>query len=368
MTPRFKPWMLVSAAWVAPALLALVSRMAQNRLWGDPPPSVAQLLFESLDWLVYGFFAPAIFAISARWPLTGAGRRRGAWGVHLLGSLLFCAAWAAVGTALKLLLRTDAFEFGIGVSFLSWFYTTIPFGVGVYFGMVGIEHAIRHVTLAREWEARAARVEAQLTTARLAALEARLNPHFLFNALNTIAVLVRGGDTRSANRVVEQLSEVLRLTLGRPGQSEVSLGSEMHLVERYLAVEQVRFLDRLAASLDVPDTVRSAAVPVYAVQHLVENAIKHGVASRITAGVVRVVARREGDTVTITVFDDGAGILPAADSTPGRGLDNTRARLRVLYGDAAALEVTPAPGGGTLARLRVPYRELPYAPPEFGDA
>ena len=360
--------MLVSAAWIAPALLAAVSRLGQHRLWGEPAPSAAQLLFESLDWLVYGAFTPASFALSARWPLVGPARRRWAWLVHLLGSLAFCVAWAAVGTLLKALLGTDDFAQGVWVSFAGWFYITIPFGVGVYFGMVAIAHAIHHVTEVREWQRRAAEVEAQLTTARLAALEARLNPHFLFNALNTIAVLVRGGEGAAANRVVEELSDVLRLTLERPGQSEVPLGEELHLVERYLAVETARFPDRLRVRLDVPAELAAAAVPVFALQHLVENAVRHGIASDIAAGSLEVEARREGDLLVLTVHDDGTGIAPAAAELPGRGLANTRARLRALHGEAATLDVVRAPGGGTTAQLRVPYRELPVETGPVSDA
>jgi two-component system LytT family sensor kinase len=366
MTPRLKPWMLVSAAWIAPALLSIASNLGQARLWGGET-SGAQLVFESLDWLIYGFFAPVIFAISERWPLTGRERRRWAWLIHFASSLLFCAAWAGAGTLLKMLLNTDTFERGVGFSFLSWFYTTIPFGVGAYFGMVGIEHAIRHHTAAKAWETQAALAAAQLTTARLAALESRLNPHFLFNALNTIAVLVRGGDTESANRVVEQLSDVLRLTLAHPGKSEVPLGEELFLVRRYLAVEQARFADRLQLTVEIPEQLLTAAVPSFALQHLVENAIKHGVASTIDAGKVRITASREGDHLILAVHDDGLGITPEQAATAGHGLDNTRARLQALHGDEASLTVAPAPDGGTRAILRVPYRTLPFDAEPYRD-
>lgn len=366
MTLRLKPWMLVSAAWVAPALLSIASNLGQARLWGGTT-SMAQLVFDSLDWLVYGFFAPAIFAISERWPLTGRHRRRWARLIHFLGSLLFCAAWAGVGTLLKMLLNTDTFERGVGFSFLSWFYITIPFGVGAYFGMVGIEHAIRHYTAAREWEAQAALTASQLTAARLAALESRLNPHFLFNALNTIAVLVRGGDTDHANRVVEQLSDVLRLTLAQPSKSEVPLGEELFLVRRYLAVEQARFPDRLRVSISAPPETLGAAVPSFALQHLVENAIRHGVASNIAAGKVELTATLDAGSLVLTVRDDGIGITGDAAEITGHGLDNTRARLQALHGTAASLVVTAAPAGGTIARLSVPWRTLPFDAEQYRD-
>lgn len=349
--------MLVSAAWLIPAVLAFATSFGQHRLWNADRPDLRQLLFNSLDWLLYGLFVPGIFAVSARWPLTGSQRRRGAWALHLATSLLFSGAWATFGTALKRLLGTDQFDGSVFASWLSWVYITIPFGVGVYFGMVAIEHAFRHVNEARAWEARAARSEAQLATTRLAALEARLNPHFLFNALNSIAVLVRDHANDRATRAIEKLSELLRATLEREGV-EIRLGREIALLRRYLAVEELRFEDRLRPVVDVPDELLAAAVPAFALQHLVENAIRHGVASTIAAGLVSVTARREGDTLVLTVRDDGTGIADGADRREGHGLAHTRERLRALHGDRAALTVARHPDGGTIATLVLPWRTI----------
>ena len=359
--------MFVSAAWIGPALLAIVSRMAQARLWGDPAPAVPQLLFESLDWLAYGAFAPAIFAISRRWPLSRTRAPWSHWAIHAFAAIAFCAAWAATGTLLKYLLGTDRFEQGLAVSFASWFFITLPFGTGAYLGMVGIEHAIRHYTAARDWEARAERVSAQLVSARLAALQARLNPHFLFNSLNTVAVLVREGDPRAAG-IVEQLSDVLRRTLAHTDAAEVALGEELFLVREYLAVEQARFSDRLRPEFDVPDALLPAAVPAFALQHLVENAVRHGVARRTDAGRITVSARREGGTVALNVTDDGFGIEAGLADVADHGLANTRARLHALYGDRASVTVRPGAAGGTVAELRLPWRETTYDREELDDA
>ena len=350
--------MLVSAAWMGPAVLALVSRLAQSQLWGEPAPSGARLAFESLDWLIYGLFVPLIFAISRRWPVVRPHLASRVL-LHIVAALAFCAAWAGLGTLLKALLGVDAFERGVGFSFVAWFYITLPFGTGVYLGMVGIEHAIRHFTAAREWEA-------QAVSARLAALQARLNPHFLFNSLNTVAVLVREGDVRAAT-VVEQLSDVLRRTLADPEAVAVALGDELMLVRQYLAVEQARFSDRLRPEIDVPDALLAAAVPRFALQHLVENAIRHGIAHRTAAGHIVVSARREGDVLELTVRDDGFGIDPSAPVPAGHGLENTRAQLAALHGDRASLAVAPAEGGGTVATLRVPYGEAAFDRDDLDD-
>jgi two-component system LytT family sensor kinase len=359
--PRLRPWMLVSAAWIGPAILGGVDVVMQGRLYGGGPVPVRAVLFASLDWLIYAFLTPVVFAVSRRWPFARPHLVSRA-GVHLAISLLFCAAWAGAGTILRVALMPSSLEEGVARHFVSWLFITLPFGVAVYLAVVGIEHAIRYFAEAREREIQVARLSEQLSGARFAALRAQLNPHFLFNTLNTIAVLVRDGDRTGAVRIVEQLSDVLRRTLSRHRTNEVTLDEELDLVRQYLAIEQARFSDRLRPVFEIEDAVRSAAVPGFAVQHLVENAIRHGIARRSDVGLVSVVARREGDTLLIVVADDGPAIDPAAAMPPGHGIENTRERLRALYGDGASLVVAPAASGGTIATLRVPYRLLSREP------
>jgi two-component system LytT family sensor kinase len=146
--------------------------------------------------------------------------------------------------------------------------------------------------------------------------------------------------------------------LSRHRAEEVPLVEEMELVRGYLAIEQARFSDRLRIHLDVPSSLHSAAVPSFALQHLVENAIRHGIARHPDAGRVSVTARRDGDRVLMTVTDDGAGIDAAAAGLPGHGLATTRERLHALYGNRASLTIGRSEQGGTSAVLEVPYRSL----------
>jgi sensor histidine kinase YesM len=368
--------MLVSAVWIAPAVLATISHIAERRLNGEPPASARDLLWAGGDWLVYAVLTPPIFAVTRRWPIARPHIARRAL-LHLLFALAFCVAWATLGKVLEILLaltfkpdevrtlmRAGGGQFlqKFGWNLVGWIFVTLPFGVVVYFSIAGIAHAIRYFFEATDREVQLARVSEQLASTRRAALEAQLNPHFLFNSLNTIAVLVRDGDSRTATRVIEQLSDVLRSTLGRIQANEVTLDDELALVRQYLAVEQARFPDRLRPTLDIDPATLSAAVPRFAVQHLVENALRHGIAKRTDAGRVVVTARRDGDMLELSVEDDGAGVTAAAVGTKGHGLDNTRERLRTLYGERASLVVTPAPAQGTVARLRIPYRELALEP------
>jgi sensor histidine kinase YesM len=362
--------MLVSAAWILPAAFAAINQLVQSRLndWG--PVTVRDLLWAGGDWFLYAFLTPGVFAVSKRWPVTRPHLKQRVF-LHLAISLLFCVAWATCGKLLQLVLglvfapnlvheamAADHFWRKLGVDWLSWVFTTLPFGVAVYFCMVGMEHAIRYFVEAREREVQVARLSEQLSGARFTALQAQVNPHFLFNTLNTIAVLVRDNNREGAVRIVEHLSEMLRRTLSRHRANEVTLGEELELVRQYLAIEQARFSDRLQPELSIDESLLSAAVPGFALQQLVENAIRHGIARGTDAGHVSVVARRDRDTLELLVIDDGPGIDAEDASRPGHGIENTQERLRALYGEAASLVVAKGPTGGTIATLRVPYREI----------
>jgi len=360
--------MIVSAAWIVPAVFAVINRLAQARLQGWEPATSRELLFEFGDWLMYAALTPGVFAVSRHWPLTRPHLVRRIV-LHLLFALLFCVAWATCGQLLRILLMAifaprllqnpqGQFWSQLGLEWLSWIFITLPFGVAVYLCMVGIEHATRYFIEAREREVQVARLSEQLSSARFAALQAQLNPHFLFNTLNTIAVLVRDNERASAVRIVEHLSELLRSTLSRQRANEVSLGEELELVRQYVAIEQARFSDRLRPEFRIPEALLSTAVPSFALQHLVENAIRHGIARHTDAGLLIVAAERKGEFLQLTVSDDGPGIDPQLAPPVGHGIENTRERLRALYGAGASLEVAPRSEGGTIATLRVPYREL----------
>ncbi|MGE0132887.1 MAG: sensor histidine kinase [Blastocatellales bacterium] len=364
--------MLVSAVWIVPAIFAAINRIAQTRLNGWDPVTTRDLLWEGGDWLLYGLLTPAVFALSKRLPLTRPRLVRHAF-LHFVLSLLFCVAWATSGKLLQLGLGLwfdsqavrSALQTGtaqlfrvIGVDWLSWVFTTLPFGVAVYLCVVGIEHAIRYFIEARERDVQLARLSEQLSSARFAALQAQVNPHFLFNTLNTIAVLVRDNERQAAVRIVEQLSDILRTTLSNHGANEVPLGEELELVRQYVAIEEARFSDRLRPEFNIADAFLPALIPSFALQQLVENAIRHGIAKHPDAGRLLIAARRANDMLELSVTDDGVGIDAEFVIPQGHGLENTRERLRALYGERASLELTRRVEGGTIATLRLPYREI----------
>lgn len=197
--------------------------------------------------------------------------------------------------------------------------------------------------------AQAAKAREELSEARIAVLQALMQPHFLFNALNTIAALVRS-DPAAAEATVEDLSAILRASLTHGSLPLRPFREELSLVRAYAGVEQRRLGPRLAMRWEISGDVLDVAVPTLSLQPLVENAIKHGTASRIDGGLVIVKAARAVDTIQVTVTDEGDGFAPGW--TEGTGLGNLRQRLESLYGGRAALATFPGPGGRV--RMTVP--------------
>lgn len=235
--------------------------------------------------------------------------------------------------------------------------TAFLMNVPAYWIVVGAAQAWRWAAVAGERERRALRLEGQLAETRLAVLSSQLQPHFLFNALNTIAVLMRE-DVEAAERVLVRLGSLLRRALDTANPGEVSLREELVLLDAYLGVERARYGDRLAALVDVPDELLEARIPALVLQPLVENAVRHGLANRRT-GALEVRAERRGDRLQVTVRDDGDGF--DASFRDGVGLSNTRARLELLYGSSQAVEIESSPGAGSAVSLTIPYRGAPAA-------
>jgi signal transduction histidine kinase len=206
---------------------------------------------------------------------------------------------------------------------------------------------------AEQQAALAARAREEATEAQLAALQAQMNPHFLFNALNTVADLVRT-NPRTAEKTVEHLSDVLRRTLARSSRTTGTVAEEIEYLKAYLAVEQQRFGERLAVEWQVDPGALRHPLPPLVLQPLVENALRHGLGARLEGGHLRIEAGRHNGNLEFTVTDDGAG-LPAR-MHEGTGIGNLRRRLQTLYGDEARLSLEPA-HPGTRVRLRLPVRD-----------
>ncbi len=227
-----------------------------------------------------------------------------------------------------------------------------------FVAVAGIAHAFAFYRRAQDQERTAALLQARLSRAQLDALRSQLQPHFLFNALNAAAALMHT-DVGAADRMLTELSDLLRLTLRHSATDEIPLAEELALLDRYLSIMRARFPDRLTIRNDVAPPLLDALVPQFLLQPLVENALEHGIARRPGPGTLEIRAERENGRVRITIADDGPGI-PAGASAPngnGIGLANTRARLAQLYGEQQSLVLESAsPAGGARATVTLPYR------------
>jgi two-component system LytT family sensor kinase len=240
--------------------------------------------------------------------------------------------------------------------FTTWlaFYWLI---VGAHHALFYLRRAVQRDREASELALRASQLEAGLATANLRALNMQLQPHFLFNTLNAISVLAAKGERAQTVRLIERMSDLLRMSLENSAQT-LPLVRELEFAQRYLDIEQVRFADRMTVRFDVAPDTMSALVPSMVLQPLVENAVKHGIARRRGSGRIEVRARRLDDRLELSVRDDGPGFdaAPAAGST-GVGLANTQARLEQLYGpDGFEMFRGSGPGGGARVRITLPFR------------
>lgn len=220
----------------------------------------------------------------------------------------------------------------------------------IFSGTVGVYWFRRQ----RERELLTSQLAAQLSQAKLDALRMQLNPHFLFNAMNSISALVRTGQGTRAVSMIAGLSELLRHVLVQDQPHEVPLSEELALANRYLGIEAVRFGDRLAVVQEIEPETLAARVPSLILQPLIENAIRHGLTRHATGGTIRIRALRQDGELRLEVQDDGAGIDDVAMGE-GVGLRNTRARLTTLYGARQSFTVGRANGAGTIARITLPY-------------
>ena len=286
-------------------------------------------------------------------------------GTHAAVAASIAALHAMVLPLLTRLLFIPLGPAGISGAMRWAFAVYLPLDALTYCLIVGLGHASDVQRRARAAATRESAVRGELAASRLASLRAQLRPHFLFNALNAAIMLVRRGDATGSERVLTELSDLLRYVLrgaeddaGSVENGEfVRLADEASFVESYLAIERQRFPDRLTAAIDVADNVRDAFVPHLVLQPLVENAVRHGVGARLGAGTVTIRAWRERDVLMMTVEDDGPGPLAAAaQPMHGIGLSNSQARLATLYGGAATLTLAARPTGGTEARVVLPFR------------
>ncbi len=355
------------ACWTGLGLFMFSQSVAQRFFSHDPNPLSHYLASWLIGVYIWFLLTPFILWLGRRFSFEGKHRTR-VFALHLVLSVAVALFQLSFES---LVLRSFGLFPTIMVSFAATLIFLLIIGfhnsVLTYWTLIGIQYGFswygRYQERKQEalrLELRSSELQSQLMQARLSALNMQLQPHFLFNTLNTIMVLVRQGKGREAEEMLGRLSDLLRCVLEDVDAQEVPLRRELEYLELYLAIEQVRFQDRLRISIDVDAEALDAAVPYMGLQPIVENAIRHGIGRSSTAGNIRISACHLNGSLEIKVEDDGPGPgLESGARTRGIGLANTRARLAQLYGDAGRFQLETGNTGGAVATMILPYRVAP---------
>lgn len=345
---------LIAAACVVPAVLDGWQSYMQARLAGDRETPWGLVAFQAGEWIILGALTPIAYLLGTRFPLRPPRLARHVT-IHLTGALVLCVGWASAGIGLRAILGMLPQSMPLSRHAASWMLTSLPWSVFMYFTVLGCVMAFAYFFEAKEREAHAARLTAQVAEARLGALRMQLHPHFLFNSLNAVQVLIRDQRNADANLVVDRLSDILRHVLSQGDAQEVPLAEEEEVLRKYLAIEEMRFSDRLTVRWDITPEAAAGLVPSFVLQPLVENALRHGVAAMSDRGTVDIEARVDGDALVLRVTNDAPAVAPPENGGQGVGLANTRERLATLYGAHARLALHRLERRVT-AEIRLPYR------------
>ena len=330
----------------------------------DWPASFPFILALNLGyWYSWALLTPIIQRLASRFRFERQSWKTAA-AVHIPGVFVFTVLHIALTVASQ-----TAIVWLVGQEQRSWqseaqrmFFNHFDWEMMTYWAIVGLSHSLRYHSEAQDRELRASQLETHLVEAQLQSLQRQLQPHFLFNTLNTISALMHR-DVDAADNMIAKLSDLLRISLHNVGVQEVTLKQELDFLAKYLEIEQTRFRDRLTILFDVqPDTL-DALVPNLVLQPLVENSIKHGIGPKPAPGQIEIRSRRAGSLLELEIRDNGVGLSAArlTDFNRGVGLANTRSRLQHLYGSSHRFEFRQPPGGGLLVLIAIPIVEISEA-------
>jgi signal transduction histidine kinase len=326
-------WAVIAAVFAIASSLTLV-------LAYQPPQWDRSIATAIAEWSPWAAFTPLVLWLARRYRLT-----RSQW----WRSLLVLAPAGLAIVFFKLTLTRVLQSAGGTGDYIA--ITNVATQYFIYLGLVVGTYALENYREGRARELTAAQLQGALTDARLQLLKMQLQPHFLFNTLNTIAEMVHE-DPQQAERMIAGLSVLLRETLEAGGDDLTPLARELQLLERYVSIQRVRFGERLRLELHIDPATQDAMVPALILQPLVENAIRHGLAARVEAGRIVLLAYRDANDLVLRIEDDGPGFSP--DASTGVGLANTRGRLQALFDHRHAFDVATSEAG-SIVTIRFPF-------------
>ncbi|MBX7151243.1 histidine kinase [bacterium] len=316
--------------------------------WSD------SLMYALPEWYTWGLLSPVILALGRRFPIQSGLLRR--LPIHLLACAGLAVLHLTVYSLVNILLRSEYSTAAYIKAIQSTLIFKFHWNVLAYWVILGVQQGVNFYKSYRESELRSAQLQSQLVQAQLQALKTQLNPHFLFNTLHAITALIHTKPDE-AERMIAQLSDLLRLSLDYVGVQEVALFQEMEFLNKYLEIEKTRLGDRLQIVTAIQTDTLQARVPNLLLQPIVENAIRHGIAPFTRAGILEISSFLENDRLNLVIRDNGGG-LNGKKPTEGIGLSNTRSRLKQLYGTQQTFELKSNESGGVTVTITIPFNSI----------
>lgn len=366
---RWSKHVLLALFWTGAALLFVAMRYVAPLLAGADLPEWGNQRWAILGWMMWipmtyiAIWLARLFPLNTpRWPAYAPLHVVGAIACSGVGGLLFVSLiWLFTGG-----------EIAFGERLRATFVGAVPIDSIIYFAVLGGVYGFEYYRLHKEEQRHTEILRAELAEAQLTTLRTQLNPHFLFNALNTVSAHIRENSSE-ATEMVAELGDFLRAVLDLGGQHSITVDREIGTLRQYLAVQRIRFGDALEVTIDVDRKARAAQVPSLLLQPLVENAIHHGIRARLNGGHLWVIISRVEDTVRFQVLDDGPGLQPPPEGDEerdGQGLKNVHHRLKHLFSGDFRLSLARTEHQGTpvtCVTVEIPYREEPLVSPGSGD-
>jgi two-component system LytT family sensor kinase len=355
--PHARGWLWIAAIWLGIGLFSATQTVFGMRAQGMHHAWPQLFLTQVLALLPWALATPIVQYLGRRFPPIHW-KPFSTWLVHLAACAaigLLTAAWIA---GLEELMNPWAVPSGSGPFvplFWSKFYNNGLSDVVLYASILAISYVLDSKERLARQQTETARLSEALSKAQVYALRRQLEPHFLFNALNSISGLVREKKNDAAVSMIAGLSDFLRRVFEDSNRQEVPLGEEMDFVQKYLDIQKIRFADRLKLDVQVPGELLSAQVPTLILQPMAENAVKHGIAKRANGGTIRISAWRSAGMLNLTVYNDGPKHRPGP--TSGIGISNVRSRLERLYGNKFQLTMRDQEPDGVEVSVSVPFKE-----------
>jgi two-component system, LytTR family, sensor kinase len=357
--PNSYNWLWIASLWAGLAVLDATQNVFAMLHEGMHHVWIKVFLVLTINWLPWALLTPWVISLGRRYP--PAWRSPQIWLLHICVIVAIDVVASAWASALEVIFQPWQPDFESRVFLATWplkIYGGLVPAFILYVLILAVTYVLDSKARAAAQQTDTAHLNEQLSYAQLNALQRQIEPHFIFNALNSIAGLVREQKNAAAVSMIVALSDFLRRVAGSSPTPQAPLSQEVEFLEKYLQIQEARFAGRLKLDIQIPNELRQAQIPSLILQPLVENAIKHGIAQRVVGGEVRVAAARANGVLHLSVYNDGPLLDCDGNAVKeGIGLSNLRTRLKLLYGSDCELRLENYGITGVQVSVSLPYRE-----------